>query len=70
MPKSTYSVEQERRINTYVKKILEELGRTLPDDHYGTVEFSIPHQAGKISGRIKVTLASTFSPEGIAAKIK
>lgn len=64
MPKSTYSVEQERRINNYVRKILEELGRTLPDDHYGTVEFSIPHHAGKIAGRIKVTLASTFSREG------
>jgi hypothetical protein len=63
MQKSTYSIEQERRINSYIKKILEELGRNLPDDHYGTVELSIPHQAGKIAGRIKVTLASTFAPE-------
>ena len=63
MPKSTYSAEQERRINSYIKKILEELGRNLPDDHYGTVELSIPHQAGRIAGRIKVTLASTFAPE-------
>lgn len=63
MPKSTYSAEQERRINNYIRKILEELGRNLPDDHYGTVELSIPHQAGRIAGRIKVTLASTFAPE-------
>jgi hypothetical protein len=63
MAKSTYSMEQERRINGYLRKILEELGRNLPDDHYGTIELSVPHQAGKIAGRIKVTLASTFMPE-------
>jgi hypothetical protein len=56
---STYSVDQEREINLHLKRILETLGVSIPEDHFGMVEISFPRQHGKIAGEIEVKLRST-----------
>ena len=63
MSTSTYSVDQERMINGYLKKILELLEVSVPEDHFGTVELAFPRQNGKIAGEIEVKLRSKHKRE-------
>jgi hypothetical protein len=58
MATSSYTVEQERQVNNYLKKILEILGIEVPPDHFGSIDISVPRQNGKISGEIEVNLRS------------
>lgn len=55
MTTSSYTPEQERLVNNYLKKILDVLGYHIPDDHYGSVDISVPKQNGKIAGEIEVS---------------
>ena len=58
MATSSYTPEQERLVNNYLKKILDVLGYHVPDDHYGSVDISVPKQNGKIAGEIEVSFRS------------
>ncbi|MEW5800213.1 MAG: hypothetical protein AB1728_14540 [Bacteroidota bacterium] len=58
MATSSYTPEQERLVNNYLKKILDVLGYDIPDDHYGSVDISVPKQNGKIAGEIEVSFRS------------
>ena len=58
MATSSYTVEQERQVNSYLKKILDVLGYEVPSDHFGSIDISVPRQNGKISGEIEVNLRS------------
>jgi hypothetical protein len=58
MAASSYTPEQERLVNNYLKKILDVLGYKVPDDHYGSVDISVPKQNGKIAGEIEVSFRS------------
>ncbi|MBI2429992.1 MAG: hypothetical protein HYV29_14580 [Ignavibacteriales bacterium] len=58
MTTSSYTPEQERLVNNYLKKILDVLGYHIPDDHYGSVDISVPKQNGKIAGEIEVSFRS------------
>lgn len=58
MTASSYTPEQERLVNNYLKKILDVLGYHIPDDHYGSVDISVPKQNGKIAGEIEVSFRS------------
>jgi hypothetical protein len=58
MAVSSYTSEQERLVNSYLKKILDVLGYTVPEDHFGSVVISVPRQNGKIAGEIEVDLRS------------
>jgi hypothetical protein len=58
MAVSSYTPEQERLVNNYLKKILEVLGYTIPEDHYGSIDISVPKQNGKIAGEIEVSFRS------------
>jgi hypothetical protein len=59
MATSTYTVEEERQINQYLRKILEVLHVQVPEDHFGTVQLSFPRQNGKIAGEVEVSFRST-----------
>ncbi len=63
MTSSTYTIEQERLINSHLKKILELLSITIPEDHFGVVELSFPRQNGKIAGAVEVKLRTTHIRE-------
>ncbi|GEM_PF-2443747 len=63
MQLSTYTVEEERQINSYLKKILELLQVQVPEDHYGIVEISFPRQHGKIAGEVEVKVRSRYRRE-------
>ena len=63
MQNSTYSIEEERQLNSYLKKLLELLNVTIPDDHFGTVELSFPRQHGKIAGEVEVKIRSRYRRE-------
>ncbi|HVN47457.1 MAG TPA: hypothetical protein VMU30_01415 [Bacteroidota bacterium] len=58
MALSSYTSEQERLVNNYLKKILDVLGYHVPEDHFGSVVISVPRQNGKIAGEIEVDLRS------------
>jgi hypothetical protein len=58
MATSFYTVEQERQVNSYLKKILDVLGYEVPSDHFGSIDISVPRQNGKIAGEIEVNLRS------------
>jgi len=58
MATSTYSVEEERQINFYLKQILNLLSVQIPEDHFGTVEIAFPRQNGKIAGEVEIKLRS------------
>jgi hypothetical protein len=58
MATSFYTVEQERQVNNYLKKILDVLGYEVPSDHFGSIDISVPRQNGKIAGEIEVNLRS------------
>ena len=58
MATSTYSIEEERQINSHLKRILDLLDVHIPDDHFGTVEIAFPRQNGKIAGEVEVRLRS------------
>jgi hypothetical protein len=58
MATSFYTVEQERQVNGYLKKILDVLGYEVPSDHFGSIDISVPRQNGKIAGEIEVNLRS------------
>jgi hypothetical protein len=58
MAVSSYTPEQERLVNGYLKKILDVLGYNVPEDHFGSVVISVPRQNGKIAGEIEVDLRS------------
>ncbi len=58
MTTSSYTPEQERLVNNYLKKILDVLGYAIPEDHYGSVDISVPKQNGKIAGEIEVSFRS------------
>lgn len=65
MAESFYSVEQERQINSHLKKLLEVLDVVLPEDHFGSIELFIPRQNGKIAGEIEVKLRQKFKRQRI-----
>ena len=58
MATSTYTIDEERQINSYLKKILELLDIHIPEDHFGAVEIVFPRQNGKIAGEVEVKLRS------------
>jgi len=58
MATSFYTVDQERQVNSYLKKILDVLGYEVPSDHFGSIDISVPRQNGKIAGEIEVNLRS------------
>ena len=58
MATSFYTVDQERQVNSYLKKILDVLGYEVPPDHFGSIDISVPRQNGKIAGEIEVNLRS------------
>ena len=58
MPTSSYTPEQERLVNNYLKKILDVLGYPIPEDHFGSIDISVPKQNGKIAGEIEVSFRS------------
>ncbi|MDD8017325.1 MAG: hypothetical protein PHP42_03010 [Bacteroidota bacterium] len=58
MATSFYTPEQERLVNNYLKKILEVLEYKIPDDHFGSINISVPKQNGKIAGEIEVSFRS------------
>ncbi len=60
MAQSSYTIDQERQINSYLKKMLDVLGVEAPDDHFGSIELFIPRQNGKIAGEIDVKLKQKF----------
>jgi hypothetical protein len=55
---SFYTSDQERLVNNYLKKILDVLGYQVPEDHFGSVDISVPRQNGKIAGEIEVSFRS------------
>ncbi|HTR81351.1 MAG TPA: hypothetical protein VMM58_06935 [Bacteroidota bacterium] len=63
MATSTYSIEEERQINSHLKRILDLLDVHIPDDHFGTVEIAFPRQNGKIAGEVEVRLRSQHKRE-------
>ena len=60
MAQSMYTVEQERQINTHINKVLDILGATVPDDHFGSIDLSIPKQNGKIAGEISINIKQKY----------
>ena len=60
MAQSSYTVEQERQINLHINKVLEILGTKVPEDHFGSIDLSIPKQNGKIAGEISVNLKQKY----------
>ncbi len=58
MTASSYTPEQERLVNNYLKKILDVLGYSVPEDHYGSIDISVQKQNGKIAGEIEVSFRS------------
>lgn len=63
MQTSTYTLEEERQINSCLKMILNLLDIQIPEDHFGVVELSFPRQNGKIAGEVEVKLRSRHRRE-------